>query len=397
MAVALIGLVALAGLRAAMPAVADLIAANRLYVTWTIGWPLLVAIAAVAIGLGASIVPERRRAIVLGTLVIALLIVDLAAVHYRVPGVHFDYAEVPPSDAAPRPRIATLRDELQASGERVLAADGTHNSFLLPNLTRPWGVRAAGGSGPLGIERYIDLMRMGSPGDVPTDVMLSPQLALDLWSIRYVLVPDNTPVGAALLDQPERWSRVEQMQYDVNDPDSRYTLYRNATALPAAWCVSDVQRADRGDSLDALRSGRLPGGAPFDPRTTVLAEPGELAGWTPIEADTAARVSRLGSEPRTYRVESASPCVLVVSEPFYPWWQAVVDGVTAATARVNYAMVGVAVPAGSHEVTLAIAASSVRIGGMVSGASLLLWCGVLAAAIIETRRANVVAPTSASA
>ena len=144
--------------------------------------------------------------------------------------------------------------------------------------------------------------------------MLSPQLALDVWAIRYVLVPDNTPVGAALLEQPERWSRVDQMQYDVNDPDSSYTLYRNASALPAAWCVSDVQRADRGDSLDALRSGRLPGGAPFNPRTTVLAEPGELAGWTPGEAAAAARVSTLGSEPRTYRVESSAPCVLVASE-----------------------------------------------------------------------------------
>jgi hypothetical protein len=357
------------------PQVSTLVNANRLYAAWTLGWPVFIVLTSVALALWvARAVGDSVRPLLLVGSLIVVLVGDLAAVHYRVPGVRFDYAEVPPSEARPRPRITALRDALHRNGQRVIAVDGTHNMFLLPNLTRPWDVPAAGGSGPLGLQRYVDMMRMGSPGDVPVETLLSPHRALDLMAIGYALVPDKGGDGAKLLEQPDRWSLVERLQYDEADSDSRYTLYKNAQAMPRAWCAGSVERVSQEESLHAIRTGRLPGGGSFDPLMVALAEPGELSDWVSGAQPGVARPveARLGAES-VYRVDAPTPCVLVLSEAFYPWWQASIDGVSATPSRVNYAMVGVSLPAGVHIVRMNIRPESVWIGASVSAVCLLGW------------------------
>ncbi len=58
---------------------------------------------------------------------------------------------------------------LRASGQRVLAVDGSRNHFLLPNLPRAWQIPSTSGTGSLGIERCLDVLRMGGSGDVPAE------------------------------------------------------------------------------------------------------------------------------------------------------------------------------------------------------------------------------------
>ncbi len=385
--VAALGVAAFGAFALITPQVGTLLNTSRLYATWTLGWPVLIAIVGGVLALGVSrVAGDSARPVVLAGALLVVTIGDVAAVHYRVPGVRFDYAEVPPSDAQPRPRIAALRDELLRTGERVIAVDGTHNPFLLPNLTRPWDVPAAGGSGPLGMQRYVDMLRMGSPGDVEMATLLAPHVGLDLFAIRYALVPDTGWAGAELLRQPERWSEVEKLQYDESDPESRYTLYRNAHAMPRAWCVGSVIRESDESSLGAIRTGRLADGSSFDPATMVLAEPGELPGWVDSAQAGTARpvVARPGDAP-AYRVESPTPCVLVLSEAFYPWWRAAIDGVSLAPSRVNYAMVGIPVPAGTHVVRMTMRPVSLWAGAAISICVLLGWLVLVVSAVKETK------------
>jgi uncharacterized membrane protein YfhO len=53
---------------------------------------------------------------------------------------------------------------------------------------------------------------------------------------------------------------------------------------------------------------------------------------------------------------------LVVSQTYYPGWQAAVDGIPTNVFRVDGTLTGVAVPAGTHEVRLVFRPLSFRIG-----------------------------------
>jgi hypothetical protein len=379
-----LAVVAFAVFASLRPHVLDLMTGGSTYVAWTLGWPLVVTVAVVALLLPTRWMPAHLRPLTVGALLIAVQVVDLAQMHYRVPGYRFRYADVPLSDTAPRPRIAALRDELLRTGERVLGVDGTHDPLLLPNLTHPWNVRAAGGSGPLATARYLDLLNMGDLGVGP-EPLKREHHALDLFAIRYALVPAGSPAEADLLSQADRWSRVDAMQHDEDDPESRYSLLRNARARPPAWCVQSVFRTSAGNVFAAIKEGRLPDGRLFDPATDVLTEPGSLSGWTGGTRSGDTPVVNTNSRDHVYRVSTGSPCVLIVSEQYYPWWRASVDNMPAPVSRVNYAMIGVPIPPGIHRVRLSIRPTSVWIGMAISVASLVAWMGLVVSAARQRR------------
>jgi hypothetical protein len=363
------------------PAVWTLVTENHTYLKM-----ILLPLVPAAVFIACVLTPRQfinhaPRPLAFGLLLIAAQLVDLGVVHYRVPGSRYEYNDVVPAEIAPHPRIAVLRQELNRTGERVLAVDGTHNQFLLPNLTRPWNIAAAGGSGPLGIGRYVDLLRMGGPGDVPPDTLSAADQTVDLFAIRYVLVPTDSPQANDLKQQTDRWTEIERLRYYDDDPSSHYTLFRNARAQPRAWCARVVVQASPEMTLTAIRSSRLPDGRAFDPAKIALVETGVLPHWngSDVPDETPEVTIRLGPESE-YVVNSRTPCLLLLSEVHYPWWRASVDDAPANIARVDYAMMGVPVPPGSHIVRVWLRPLSLWAGGAVSGACLLAWIVVAVAA-----------------
>ncbi|MGH9257313.1 MAG: hypothetical protein ACRD3C_22365 [Vicinamibacterales bacterium] len=370
--------VALVALAWRTPDLRALVSGNRRYAEWALIWPLVLSGLLIGSALLAKVTARGRAALLaFATLFVAFQVVDLAMLHYRMPGQRFAYADVVRAEAIPHPSVVALRNELRRSGERVLATDGSKNPFLLPNLTRPWDVPAASGSGSLGIERYLDVLGMGGPGDVyPETLSTAGHRGLDLFSIRYAFVPDGSPLAHQLHAQPTRWSPLENVHYYDNDPDTYYTVFRNARALPRAWCVPAVVHVTSPEALAAIRSGHLPNGAgEFDPTRAALVEPGDLARW---DAAPAARGSDVLAEVdrRQYLVRSDGPCLLVLGEVHYPWWRASVDDADVDIVRVNHAMMGVPVPPGSHVVRLRLQPTSIWTGGTISAASVLLWAGL---------------------
>jgi hypothetical protein len=360
------------------PEVRGLVSDDGVYRTWVVQWPvvlggLLLSCAFIGIALGAR--PAALTSCAL--LLIGVQVLDLTMVHYRMPGQRLEYADIERSEASPQPRVAALRDELRRSGRRALASDGSRNPFLLPNLTRPWGVPSATGTGSLGIERYVDVMGMGGPGDVYPETMSAAHQGADLMSVGYALVPSGSRVAEDMRQQAGRWSAVEDLQYYEHDPGTRYTLFRNERARPRAWCVPGVVHATPDEILAAIRIGHLPGGqGVFDPAQVALAEPGVLPDWTRGSAGTPADVTvELEPQPR-YLIRTATPCLLVMSEVFYPWWRASIDDRDADIVRVNHTMIGLPLPPGQHVVRLRITSTSVWLGGGVTVAGLAV-CALL--------------------
>ena len=120
--------------------------------------------------------------------------------------------------------------------------------------------------------------------------------------------------------------------------------------------------------------GDLPGGGEFSIRTAALVEPEALRAWqNDAVADAKSDVTASLGYQRRYLVNTSSPCLLVLSEVYYPWWRASVDEAGAEVAIVNHAMVGVPVPAGTHVVRLRQMPMSIWVGGGATAVSLVLW------------------------
>ncbi len=180
--------------------------------------------------------------------------------------------------------------------------------------------------------------------------------------------PTSTPTGSA----SERWRRVAQA--------GNVVIYENTRPLPRAWLASGAQVLGEQATLETIRTGRLPGGAAWEPRQTALLEalPNDFNLSSDANA-SAGRAEVTSYEPNRVEVRTTAdaPSVLILGENHYPGWRAEVDGRAVETLRVNYNQRGVALPPGAHEVSFVYRPKSVLLGLLVSlatAAALALWC-----------------------
>ena len=119
----------------------------------------------------------------------------------------------------------------------------------------------------------------------------------------------------------------------------------------------------------------------FDPRTTVVLEPGEantLVNRTPgASVPPVCTVLHYESDRVTLRVSTDKAGYLVLSEMDYPGWQATVDGKKVAIRRGNFLFRVIPVEAGEHEAELRFVSWPFRVGGMISLVTLVSATGVL--------------------
>ena len=189
----------------------------------------------------------------------------------------------------------------------------------------------------------------------------------DLLGVRYLLGSKEVALD---------WDKFS-LAFD-GDPD--LNVYRNETALPRAFVVHRATAAASHE--DAWVQIQQPG---FDPSTTVVLEGGRPLD---LQQDGQADVEIVRYEPNALnlRVDSTVDGYLFLSDPFYPGWRAEVDGEEATILRANYAFRAVAVPAGSHSVTMAFRPGSWYAGLGITALTVvvLLILGVLA--VIRQRR-----------
>src|SRR6185436_16285106 len=83
-------------------------------------------------------------------------------------------------------------------------------------------------------------------------------------------------------------------------------------------------------------------------------------------------------EPNYVAIETncSRASLLVVSEIFYPGWEAWVDGQPTSIFVTDYLLRGVALSKGNHRVEMRYRAPGARRGAYVTGLSLLLFIGL---------------------
>jgi membrane protein YfhO len=169
------------------------------------------------------------------------------------------------------------------------------------------------------------------------------------------------------------YSDAWQPVYEHND----VVILRNQRALPRAWLVAEAEAVKEDEALNRIRGEAT---KPFDPRRTVLLEvhPHELPALPggPPAPESSARI--VNYEPNRLVIQTSAPTatVLVLSEIFYPGWEATVDGQRVTINVADYLLRAVPLSPGAHRVEMRYTAPAARSGAFISIATLCLLGGL---------------------
>jgi hypothetical protein len=164
------------------------------------------------------------------------------------------------------------------------------------------------------------------------------------------------------------------------DPD--INIYLNQDALARVLFVGrTIIVPDHQAAWEAIQADD------FDPVTTVVLEQAQPEDSLPVQVVDTHPTSNLAiveydTDAVTVTVTTDQPGYLVLSDAYYPGWQARVDGQPAPIRRANYAFRAVYVPAGEHTVQLFFDPLIWKVSLGISGLTLL----VLAIWIIRSWR-----------
>jgi Bacterial membrane protein YfhO len=276
----------------------------------------------------------RVPGLAFGLLAVALVVVDLfrAGVGFN-PAIRRDDAGPPPATGA----IAYLQSRAPARYVALGAA-------LPPDLSLSYGLYDARGYDFPIERRYRRLWESeinpalgyfkGYSGPIlAPDANPRALRALSMFGVTDVLVgPEAPPLQTPGLVPAYR------------GPDA--VVYSNRGALPRAFVVAGQRNVDSEDA--ALAAIIDPA---FDARRTVIRE-GSGQNRAPRRPPGRARVLEYAPDKVTIAATSSQPATVVLSDIWFPGWEAKVDGEEADVTRVNYLFRGVEIAPGAHRVEL---------------------------------------------
>jgi hypothetical protein len=330
----------------------------------------VLATAAVLVGLGRGRLPARTAALAL----VALVAVDgwsIARHYWRFMGPASEiYASDPTIDyirKQPVPgRVLALDLNPQASAPRdpMLTGDG-----LMSHRVR--GVLGYHGN-ELGRYQVLYGKENGAAN------VANPRF-WQLMNVKYLMTSGSeSPFpGAERLVGPVR-----------NAAGSMVSLFAIPGDNPPAWVAPVIAKAPDDVVLATMFDTRLDDirrAALFDTSAAVTAaEIRQLPPALPIVAN----VSRWDPGHITVALSAPAPqgSALVVSENYYPGWQATADGKPAVVARANYVLIGVALPAGATNIDLTFRSAPYETGKLVTLLAVLVAIAMTAGGYALDRR-----------
>ncbi len=233
-----------------------------------------------------------------------------------------------------------------------------------------------GGAHSFPAHRYKALLKFDKPVLVTKVEITNVTQAAPLGIYSATLSNAGSPAAMALGDRPaDTWQPVYQQRETL--------ILRNTRALPRAWLVAEAEAVD---GEEALRRIRGESASAFEPRRTALLEvrPEELPQLPggAVAPESEAHITRY--TPNRLQIETSAPTqtVLVLSEIFYPGWEARVDGRPTPILLTDYLLRGMALPAGQHKVEMRYTAPAARNGALIS----VLTLGLIAGLAVYARR-----------
>lgn len=155
----------------------------------------------------------------------------------------------------------------------------------------------------------------------------------DLLAVRYLLMTPKAELG---------WPGL-RVVYDAADA----RIFERAHALPRAFLVGSGRCVADAEAIRLVRTG----GVDFR-REVLLAECEKAERGAPPTARDGVEILPSAADRVRLTVTTSEARYVVVSDTWFPGWQATVNGHAAKVWRANHAFRAVRVPAGRHDVEL---------------------------------------------
>lgn len=150
-------------------------------------------------------------------------------------------------------------------------------------------------------------------------------------------------------------------------------IYENLQVRPRAYLVNQVfAAADGDDALHKLKNERQI----YQGHAAVvegIADSHDFA----LDPMATAEIVHYSAETVVIETSSTEPTFLVLSDSYFPGWQATIDGSPTSIYVTNVLFRGVVVPAGEQTITFHYQPESWQRGRWLSGFGVLLWAGLL--------------------
>lgn len=166
-------------------------------------------------------------------------------------------------------------------------------------------------------------------------------------------------------------------KYILGQNQNGSVAQQNPLAQGNAWFVDQLLTVEnQNQEITALKKLNA------DSLAVITKDQKELIGLNNIakNANSSIELKEYQTERLTYTSNNSQEGLAIFSEMYYPYgWTATIDGKETPIARVNYALRGLKVPAGQHEIVFKFEPQVVKIGStimLVSNLILLLIVGI---------------------
>ena len=222
-----------------------------------------------------------------------------------------------------------------------------------PNDLLKHGIASAYGSQNFRLRWYEKLIgRQGS------DILMKKPVA-DLLNVKYLILPQA--YSDPLLDGYE----------PIFQAPNKWTVYLNKTDVKFVWLVAGYRIA--GSEDDAISYVKH---QDFNPFETVVLEKEPKGGASLAgrkgEIDGEMDITLFSPNKVTVDVSAPADAFLVLSQTYYPLWQATIDGKGTEIFKSDGAIQSIFIPAGQHKVEFRYLSKYYRMGKILSALGIIL-------------------------
>ncbi|TET54491.1 MAG: hypothetical protein E3J54_02015, partial [Actinobacteria bacterium] len=159
-------------------------------------------------------------------------------------------------------------------------------------------------------------------------------------------------------------------------------VYENKKVMERAFALKDYEVIkDTNKALEKLKEEKI------DLRKKVILEKEPVYGGKPGSYNKESKVKILSYKPNSIEIKAnlASRSIIVISDNYYPGWNAYIDSKKAPVNIANTSFRAVGINRGKHRLELKYEPTSFRNGLIISTSSLLLVLGFIFGPVVRKR------------
>jgi hypothetical protein len=220
------------------------------------------------------------------------------------------------------------------------------------------------GGGACQAHEYVAMVRLNRSQQISNLKLNWANLpaAMNIKHISLINESQGTSLPLTSLGLSKKWRKVEQISSGI--------IYENQQVMPRAWLVPETIVLKPEEVLTAVHTSELPDGRTYDPKTMALVEDGTAQFQSSaLQSTDTVKVVSLEETRVELQTQASAPAFLVLSDVFYPGWQATIDGKRTPIFQTNYIQRGIKLPAGEHMVRFEFHPLSFKLGVGITMAS----------------------------